>query len=234
MKTILYFVFFLFPFFLNAQTGTKNFIDVNYIEVTGQAEREVTPDEIYLKIRIDEKDNKGRESLESQEKQMIKKLEEMGIDVSKDLSIKDFVSNFKNYWLRENKIFTSKEYQLVTHDGAITGKVFQELEKLGISNITIEKVDHSKIEDFKKEVKVKAMVAAKEKAVSLAEAIGQEAGKAIYIQELNINIYPGRMEAVSNIVIRGTSSLSKESDLPDIEFEKIHLEYSILARFALE
>jgi uncharacterized protein len=234
MKTLIYWILFLFPFLLNAQTGTKNFIDLHYMEVTGQAEMEVTPDEIYLKIRIDEKDNKGRESLESQEKQMIEKLGEIGIDVSKDLSIKDFVSNFKYYWLRENKIFTSKEYQLITHDGAITGRVFQELEKLGISHITIEKVDHSKMEDLKKKVKGKALIAAKEKAVSFAEAIGQKVGKAIYIQELNVPGYPGRMETVSNIVIRGTSALSKDETLPDIEFEKIHLEYSILARFALE
>ncbi|MBN1821617.1 MAG: SIMPL domain-containing protein [Prolixibacteraceae bacterium] len=234
MKTIFYFILMFFPFLLSAQTGNKNFIDLNYIEVTGQAEMEVIPDEIYLNIFLNEKDSKGKENLEELEKEMIKKLEKIGIDVSKDLSISDFASNFKNYWLRDNKIFTSKQYQLITHDGATTGKVFKELESIGISNISIEKVDHSKIEDFKKEVKIKAMVAAKYKAGSLAEAIDQEVGKAIYIQELNNNVYPRMMEKVSNIVIRGVSTLSNESAPPDIEFEKINLEYSILARFELK
>ena len=38
-----------------AQTGEKNFIDQNYIEVTGTAEMEIVPDEIYLKIVLSEK-----------------------------------------------------------------------------------------------------------------------------------------------------------------------------------
>ena len=37
----------------------KNYIDQPYIEVTGKAEMEVVPDEIYLRIVINEKDNKG-------------------------------------------------------------------------------------------------------------------------------------------------------------------------------
>jgi len=234
MKRIVLLLMLLSPFFLNAQTGEKNFIDLNYIEVTGQAEMEVVPDEIYLKIIVNEKDSKGKENLEELEKEMIKKLEEIGVDVSKELSIKDFASNFKNYWLRDNKIFTSKEYQLTTHDGQTTGKVFQVLESLGISNISIEKVDHSKIEEFKKEVKVKAMVAAKEKAGMMAEAIGQEIGKAIFIQEQNFGYRPRTEALSSNIRIRGISSDQDVAPFPEIEFEKINLAYSVLARFELK
>lgn len=39
--------------------GGKNFIDQNYVEVTGTAELEIVPDEIYLRIVISEKD-KGK------------------------------------------------------------------------------------------------------------------------------------------------------------------------------
>ncbi|MFA6713688.1 MAG: SIMPL domain-containing protein, partial [Bacteroidales bacterium] len=80
------------------QDGSKNFIDKNYIEVIGHAEKQITPDEIYLKILINEKDIKGQ-SLASIEKLMIEKFKEMGIDISKQLEIKDFSSNFKNYWI---------------------------------------------------------------------------------------------------------------------------------------
>jgi len=219
------------------QAGEKNFIDQNYIEVTGKAEMEITPDEIYLKIIVDEKDNKGKESVEEIEKQMIKKFREIGIDVSKELSIKDFASNFKFYFLKEDKIYTSKEYQLITHDAKTAGKVFLELEKLGVSNISIDRVDHSKIEEFRNEVKIKAMQAAKNKAGSLAQAIGQNIGKAIYIQEFENNFYPmqGKLAGVSNIMIRGASAMDAgQESLPEVEFEKIKLEYSILSRFILE
>ena len=41
-----------------AQSGEKNFIDQNYIEVSGTAEMEIVPDQIYLKIVISEKDKR--------------------------------------------------------------------------------------------------------------------------------------------------------------------------------
>ena len=235
MKTLFLSLMALMPFILFAQSGEKNFIDFNYIEVTGKAEMEVTPNEIYLNIRIDEKDSKGKENLEELEKKMVAVLEEIGVDTKKDLSIQDFSSNFKFYFLRGDKIFTSKEYQLITHEGRTTGLVYQELERIGISNITIEKVDHSEIEKYRREVKIKAVKAAKEKATEMAEAIGQSAGKAIYIQEYNNNIYPLRMDRASNtkIMVRGASSMADQS-LPEIEFQKIDLEYSVLVRFELK
>ena len=62
----------------------KNFIDTPYIEVTGKAEMEVVPDEIYVGITINEKDNKGKVSVDQQEQEMFKQLKEIGIDVEKE------------------------------------------------------------------------------------------------------------------------------------------------------
>ena len=135
------------------QIGEKNFIDQNYIEVTGKADMEVTPDEIYIKIFINEKDNKGK-LLSEIEQSMLNKLKELGYDLSKDLAIKDLISNFQYYWFIKADIILSKEYHLLTHDAKTAGKVFVELQKLGISNVSIDRVEHSKISEFKKEVKI--------------------------------------------------------------------------------
>jgi uncharacterized protein len=85
------------------QEPGKNFIDQNYIEVTGYAEKEITPNRIFLEILINEKDFKGQD-LEQVEKSMMAKLKDIGIDVSKDLVIKDFISNFKNDWILKSDI----------------------------------------------------------------------------------------------------------------------------------
>ncbi|MCW3787570.1 SIMPL domain-containing protein [Plebeiibacterium sediminum] len=235
MKKIVLILFALIS--LNSFAQNKNFIDQNYIEVTGKAELEVVPNEIYLKIFIDEKDLKGKDNLEDLEKQMIKKLEGIGIDISKDLSVKDMASNFKNYWIKGKEIHSSKEYQLKVSDAKTAGAVFQELEAINISNIRIEKVDHSDIDEYKQKVKVLAIKAAKQKAIALTKEIGQTTGKAIYIQELNNRVYRAMQSyetgAASNIMVRGTTSLAKMA-VPDIEFEKIQLEYSILVRFTLD
>ena len=74
----------------------KNFIDTPYIEVTGKAEMEVVPDEIYVGITINEKDNKGKVSVDQQEQEMFKQLKEIGIDVEKDLVVQDMSSDLQS------------------------------------------------------------------------------------------------------------------------------------------
>lgn len=219
---------------LNAQSGEKNFIDKPYMEVTGKTEMEIIPDEIYLNIAINEKDNKGKVVLAQAEKNMISKLKEIGIDTKKDLSVKDMSSNFKNYWIKSSEIMTSKEYQLMVGTAQTAGKVMQELEKIGISNVSIEKVDHSKIEQFRREVKIKAVKDAKEKASDMALAIGQTAGKAIHIQEIEYNNYPMFKGRAAGMTVKTAALLeSNEDAVPEIEFEKIKLEYQVNAKFEL-
>ena len=225
----LFLFFALIPFALIAQQGEKNFIDQNYIEVTGKAEMEIAPDMIYLRIVIDEKDDKNKVSVDQKEKEMINTLKKIGIDVSKDLLIKDMSSQFKRYLLSRDGISLSKEYQLLLHDGKTTGQVFMSLEKIDISNIQIEKMDHSKMEDFRRQVKVDAIKAAKSKAQDLARAIDQEIGRAIYIRE-EVNNFD--LRRASN-TLRMEKAISY-NDAPDMDFEKIELNYSILCRFELK
>ena len=236
MKVLILIVVSIFSLNSFSQTGTKNFIDKNFIEVTGKAEMEIIPDEIYLKIIINEKDLKGKQNIEEIENLMTVKLSEIGIDISKNLAIKDMVSNFRNYWLKNSKINSIKEYQLLVDNSKTAGQVFQELESLSISNISIERVEHSEIQKFKTEVKILAIKAAKEKAITLTNAIDQNIGKAIYIQELNNQVYrtmQGQVTGLSNIVVREYSDKMKMEIEPEIEFEKITLEYSILVRFEI-
>jgi uncharacterized protein len=236
MQKLILIVFAIFSLNCFSQTGTKNFIDKNFIEVTGKAEMEIIPDEIYLKIIINEKDLKGKQSIEEIEKLMTVKLTEIGIDISKKLAIKDMASNFRNYWLKNSKINSIKEYQLTVDNAKTAGQVFQGLESLGISNISIERIEHSEIQKFKTEVKILAIKAAKEKAILLTNAIDQNIGKAIYIQELNNQVYrtmQGQVAGLSNIVVREYSIKLKKETEPEIEFEKIKLEYSILVRFEI-
>jgi len=236
MRKLFILVFLITSSALIAQTGGKNFIDQNYIEVTGKAEMEILPDEIYLRILLNEKDFKGKNFAEI-EKSMFEKLNEIGIDISKDLAINDLLSNFQHYWFIKADILLSKEYQLIVHDARTVGKVFLELQNIGISNVSINKIENSKITDYRRQVKVEAIKAAQEKAKDLALAINQEIGRAIYVQEVESNYRPkaGSTGSASNIVIRGTSTVSgANASEPDIEFEKIHLEYSIIARFELK
>jgi len=217
---------------LKGQSG-KNFIDQPYIEVSGKADMEVVPDEIFIKIRISELDNKAKQSVEDLEKEMIKTLIKIGVDVEEDLSIVDFSSNFKQHLLKRSSILTSKEYQLKVGDGKTTALVFVELEEIGLSNIQIEKIGHSKIEELQLKVKVQAIKAAKSKATLLAEGIEQSIGNALLIQEQGSGYYP-KVQRAGNFMMRASSEADMEIALPEIEFEKIKLEYTITAKFILK
>ncbi|MEH0153554.1 SIMPL domain-containing protein [Limibacter armeniacum] len=232
MKIILPILFILtFTFQGFSQQVSKNFIDENYIEVTGKAEMEITPNQIYLKVIISEKDNKGKVSIDILEKQMIEKLEGINIDIDKQLTVNDMASNFKFYWTGKTDIFTAKEFQVLVSDAMTAGKVFQELESIGISNISISKLDHTEIEKYRQQVKVEAIKAAKVKAQALASAIDQEIGKALYIKERETPSYPN---TTSNIIIRGSSSFKASGvQMPKVEFGKINLSYEVSACFKL-
>ena len=215
----------------SAQNGEKNFIDQNYVEVTGSADMEVIPDEIYMKIVISEKD-KGKRTVEELEKDMLSLLKKLNINTDKDLVISDLVSNFKYYVLKSAVAQTTKEYILLLHGTKNMSGLVSGLEKLGISNISVDNVSHSALEKLKTDVKITAIKAAREKAEALASAVGQQIGRAIYINETQGGFYQPKM---SNVRIRGVgNTMVANAEDPAIEFEKIELKQSVLVRFELK
>ncbi|MDR2813671.1 MAG: SIMPL domain-containing protein [Prevotellaceae bacterium] len=215
-----------------AQQGEKNFIDQPYIEVTGRAEKEVTPDKIYLKIIINENDNKAKQPLEQLEKEMIAALSRLGVKIPGELAVKDLSSTFRLYWYKKSDIFAAKEYELLVHSAAAGGQALETLESLGISNISVVRVEHSEIERLRREVKVSAMKDAQSKASELLQAIGQEVGRALWVQEIDRTPY--RATYAPQVRAKSANFSADElGSLPEAEFEKIKLEYTVMARFAI-
>ena len=70
---------------LPAQAQEKNFIDQNYVEVTGSSIIKATPDIVYLNITINEKQGTGKQGLEKAEKEMVSTLKSLGIDIEKEV-----------------------------------------------------------------------------------------------------------------------------------------------------
>ncbi|MCT4601386.1 MAG: SIMPL domain-containing protein [Marinifilum sp.] len=214
---------------LSAQ-NQKNFIDQNYIEVKGVAELEVVPNEIYLNIVLDEKDTKNKESIEQLEQKMFVALEKAGVNLEKQLSVSDFNSNLKFHVFKRANVLKSKVFELLVHNSHTLAKVFIELEHIKISNVNIVRVDHSEIDKYRKQVKINAIKAGKEKAEALTEAIDQKVGKAIYINENSSHFRNDYANA--SFRIRGATSMNKIK-IPDLDFQKIKLEYSVHLRFEL-
>ncbi len=217
-----------------AQDGSKNFIDHPYIEVTGDAEIEIAPNQFFMKIILKEKDFDSKEKFDEVEDAMLKKLSLIGIDISKDIGIKDHLSNFKTYWQSDNPSNSSIEYELVVDDATKAMRVITNLESIGISDVSIDGVANTELANYQSQVKVKAIQNAREKAGSIARAINQSIGKALYIKEVEGQLFSSRKSSVNSIVIiKGLDSPNPGIN-PDFELKTIRISYSVLARFELE
>jgi uncharacterized protein YggE len=219
------------------QEGLKNFIDQNYIELTGKAELEIVPDEIYLSITINEKDKRDL-TVEKLEKLMIQKLKALGVDIDKKLSVLNFSGDYAKYFLHKNKVEKNKQYELLIHKTELLPRVFKLLDDINISNVTISRTDHSEIEEYKRTAKINALKVAKEKSTDYAKAIHQTIGKALYIKEVNSHQY-GSNQMLSNtlnevVMMRGTSSSFDKKKFQNIQLAKINISATVLARFELK
>lgn len=219
----------------SAFSQTKNFIDQPLIEVQGSADSLVTPNQVFIRIVLSEKDTKDKVSLEETETKMVKALQDLGINTEKNLQTSDMLSNYRFYFLKKRDVLKSKEYILEVSTAAIASKVFIELENLDISNVSVDRVDHTDLEVIKNSCRSKAIEAAKKKAVSLTQPIGQSVGNAIHITDNEANYQNQLQGRVAGIQIRGYTSLNRDkAEEPKIEFEKIRVTTAVSVAFILK
>lgn len=202
-----------------------------FIEVTGTAEFEVIPDEIYISITLREKlDNKTKTTIDVQEKNLKSALAAIGIKME-DLMLTDAKADFVKIKWQKNDVVNQKEYTLKVGTAETVAKVFAELDKLGIKDAYIARVDHSKKEEFKRQVKIDAIKAAKDKAEYLTAAIGYKAGMPLQIREESVPYYP----VYGNILMKATAEFDSltENALPELQFEKMKFQANIYVKFQI-
>jgi hypothetical protein len=213
----------------------KNFIDLAYVETNAKVDTLVVPDKIYISINLNEADSKNKKTVEDQEKLLEITLKKLNIDTEKNLSLLDFSSNFKNYFLKGQNIIKSKMYSLLVGDAIIAGKVLAELESVGISNVSIERTEYSKADELLLELKSKAVEKSKLTAERLAKPLNQKIGKAIYISDIN-SISNALQGQAPGVQIRGMSSIygARASDPIYTEFQKVKFEVEVNVKYILE
>ncbi|MCL6525053.1 MAG: SIMPL domain-containing protein [Thermoflavifilum sp.] len=217
--------------FVHAQN--KNFLDQPYLEVAGNADTLVTPDEIYLRIQISEADTKGKISVEELEQKMVNALKALGLDPEKNLTTRDLASNFQSYFLRGKQVLKSKDYVLKVATAVQATQVLMSLADLGISNISVDHVDYSHMQQVRNLMLSRAVQDARTKALAMVQPLHQSLGKAIHIVETNA--YPIRPLQANTLQIEARGFAADQSaQLPQIDFEKIKIETSVQVVFTLE
>ena len=206
------------------------------IEVTGTAETEITPDIIYIGITLKEyfRDNnsKKKTEIEELERQLQTAVEQAGIP-KENFTINN-ISSYNWPWEKKKNpdFLATKQYRIKVTDLSKWNQIMSAVDSKGIQNTNIEGYDHSKMETLKRELKIQALKAAKDKATYLTAAVGEQLGSALEIQEINNSYYPQEMN------VRMNEAMSKEMEdgvaMPSIDFKKIKLNYQMRAVFELK
>jgi uncharacterized protein YggE len=234
-----------FAFTTNAQE-TKG---EHSIKVIGTAELEIVPDEIYMSVTLKEYTNKDKKkfNIEELEKNLVNYIEKVATTDKKDIKM-DNMSAYVLSMKRKNKDeIISKSYDVKFKNSQQVYMLYSVMDSLGISKAFVSKYSHSKMDEYKKQIKINAIKAAKEKATYLLEAIGEKPGKAINIEEKSglVSIDDGTRNGreynnysnLSNSLVQTRYMISDGEDGSSdkiIGDKTIKLNYTINAEFAIQ
>ncbi|PZR34937.1 MAG: hypothetical protein DI538_15900 [Azospira oryzae] len=213
---------------MNAQDVFKG---EHFIEVTGNAQTEIAPNEIDVQIRLREfEENKKKTALESIDKDFFNALKEAGID-RKRVELADAGAKLDKLGKKDKDAFREKTYQIRLTSGAELEKLLENLEPVKTDLVDIVRISHSDLPKLKLDLKIKALQAAKTKAETLLKSIGSEAGKPLMIRDWDVDPVQPIMNMKANTMARFDGVASEEQA---VEFKKIKLQSQITAQFEIK
>ncbi len=199
------------------------------IEVSGTAEQEVTPDIINVSISLQEYMNgKNKVTIDVLENQLENAVKEAGIPKD-DFTINN-LSAYNNYYQKKKNpdFLAAKQYGIRFHDLDKYNRVLSGIDPKGIQSTNIDSYDYSKITELKHDLKIQALLAAKEKATYLLNSIGEKLGGVIDITEVDNS---GNQGFIANRVMSFNAKAPAADS--DIDFKKIKLSFQINAVFEI-
>ncbi|MGN6395340.1 MAG: SIMPL domain-containing protein [Mucilaginibacter sp.] len=199
------------------------------IEVTGVAEKEVTPDIINISISLQEYlDGKKKVTIDQLENQLETAVKAAGVP-KEDFTVNN-VSAWNNTWNKKKTpdFLASKQYGIRVHDLNKFNQILDKIDPKGIQSTNIDSYDYSKMEDLKRELKVQALHVAKEKAAYLLSSIGDKVGDVISITEVD----NGGGYQMPRPVMYSMAKTAGPAE-SDINFKNIKLSFQINAVFEI-
>ncbi|MFB9843665.1 SIMPL domain-containing protein [Mucilaginibacter ginsenosidivorans] len=201
------------------------------ITVTGIAEQEVTPDIINVSISLQEyMDGKKKITIDQLENQLEAAVKQAGI-AKEDFTVNN-VSAWNNTWQKKKTpdFLASKQYTLRLHNLNKFDPIMSNIDPKGIQSTYISSYDYSKMPELKRELKIQALLAAKEKATYLLNSINEKLGRAIDISESDNSNYPMVNQYANRAMYKAADASSADSD---IDFKKIKLSFQVSAVFEI-
>lgn len=210
------------------------------INVQASAEREITPDEIFVQIHLKEYDKKGggKVDIEKIKNDFLSRMKKLGL-TEKEITVQSYSGSDGNYWYWQKKnkkdpaLKASINYLVKLGSVKQIDEVVKNLDDEATQNFFIQKVSHSKMEDMKKELKAQALKQAREKAVFMAEAVGAQVGDVLQINEPN-EIIDRPYIYRDAMMMQKAEAMSAAEPALDVDFKKIKIKFEAPVSFLLK
>lgn len=210
------------------------------ITVNGSAEMEIVPDEVYVQVYLKEYEKKGggKISVDKIRQDFLTAVRSLGLPDS-SLSVSGYdANNYNPWWRKKNKkeeLYAAITYQVKLRNTAQVDQLVDKLDDNATQNFYISRVSHSRLEEFRHNLKIQAVKAAKEKAQSLAGAVNEKIGVAVTINEPNEYYPPHYGDMASNRMMKAeVAQASAPVDQPQADFKKVKLRYDVSVVFELK
>ena len=211
---------------------------VKKIEVNGSAEIEITPDEIYLDIVLKEyyKTKTSKIDISTLEKQLQDAIAKAGIP-KENLTISNVFGYNPDLWWRKKKndpdFLAQKKYTLKLKRLDMTNIILAGVDEEGIASVNIASYSHSKMEEYRKEAKIKAIQAAKAKAAYLLGAIDENISGVLEVHEINTDNYSD-VRPVNTLYFANAKMAQPEAAASDIDFKTIKVRAEVNVVFGIK
>jgi uncharacterized protein len=212
--------------------GQEVFKGEHFIEVTGSSEMEVEPNEIFLFVRLREfEENRTKVSLEKLDQDFLQAVKAANID-RKNLTIADAGSKLAKIRRKDKDAFREKSYEVKLTSAAELEKFLEKIEPVKVDYLDLTKLDHTDMEKFKIDLKVKALQAAQSKASTLLKSIDAEIGKPIMVRDWDQDPVQPLPQARANVMYKAEGmDMAVEEQ---IGFRKLKLRAQITAQFEIK
>jgi len=216
--------------FISASAFAQNVDMRRKITVSGTAEKEVTPDIINVSISLQEYfEGKKKINIEQLQSTLEDAVKQAGIPKA-DFTINN-IAGWNNQWQKKKNpdFLESRQYNIRLHDLSRIDQVLASLDPKGVQQTGIASYDYSKMPEIKQEMKIQALLAAKEKATYLLNSIGEKLGRPIDINDSDNSEIQQYQPSYANRVVSREIRIGET----DIDIKPIKLSFQVQVVFEI-
>lgn len=206
----------------------------DHIQVVGEAEMEVVPDQIFVMVHMVERfDGRDKYSIEDQEQALMKALKEGGLDPESFELSGSRASYVKIPWKTRKDVMATADYEILVANAEEAALIFEAVDSLQIQSCYISQIDHSQRSELERDVRINAMKEAGNRATYMLEAVGQKRGKLMHVIEQQHQVMHQHQQFLA-YERADYEVASKKLEKFHVSFKKIKLRCVVSAKFGIE